>query len=435
MHGAPTAVRAALACLLLILAGALVGAQGGAPAVPPPGADQAARQRAVQMAFAGHEGSGTAWLPGDTPLFGLHQRAGSWELMWSGSLFAQYVHDAGDRGRSGSGSVNWGRVLARREAAGGRFGLRAMLSAEPWSIDGCGAPNLLATGGTCGGEAVQDRQHARDLFLELAAEYERPVRGALRWQVYAALAGEPALGPVASAHRTSSLLNPRAPITSDRLDASPASSGVVTAGVFTTRWKAEASAFSGRDGDDTRTDIDLAALDSFSGRVSFAPGPSLVLQVSGGRVEDVVAAGRTSASATYHRRLGAYGVWATTAAWGRRTESGAATHAFLVESTAILEEVDTVFARVEVVEKTSQDLDVPGGATFTVTKGQAGYTHYLPAWRGISAGLGGSVSAAVVPAALKGVYGARVIPGAGVFLAIRGAPHGLPPAPPGRAPE
>jgi hypothetical protein len=36
--------------------------------------------------------------------------------------------------------------------------------------------NQLATGETCEGDTIHDRQHPHDLFMELAGEYDRPRR-------------------------------------------------------------------------------------------------------------------------------------------------------------------------------------------------------------------------------------------------------------------
>jgi hypothetical protein len=390
---------------------------------------------AAAMAFAGREGSGTAWLPGETPMYGIHQEAGGWQLMWHGNAFAQYLSEGGDRGRDQAGSVNWIMGMARRGAAGGRLGLRGMLSLEPWSIPGCGYPDLLATGETCGGEAIHDRQHPHDLFMEMAAEYERPIRGSLGWQVYGALAGEPALGPVAFPHRTSAMPNPVAPIAHHWLDATHITFGVVTAGVYDGRWKAEASVFNGREPDEHRADLDLAALDSFSGRFWFAPHPSMAIQVSAGRLHEAepghesgprVDVDRVTASLGYHRRLGARGIWATTLAWGRNLESGEATHAGLVESVVTVNDLDTVFARLEVVEKSAHDLDIHGtDEAFTVSKLQVGYTRYLGPWGGLSPGIGAAVSVGIVPRELEPFYGKRANPGGAVFVTLRPAAHGM----------
>src|SRR5665213_3799234 len=65
--------------------------------------------------------------------------------------------------------------------------------------------------------------------------------------------------------------NPMVPIGHHWQDASHESFGVATAGVFTRRWKFEASMFNGRDPDENRWNFDLNTLDSYSGRVIFNP--------------------------------------------------------------------------------------------------------------------------------------------------------------------
>ena len=53
-----------------------------------------------------------------------------------------------------------------------------MVSLEPWTINGCGYPDLLASGEICDGDAIHDRQHPHDLFMEIAAECDRSLAGA-----------------------------------------------------------------------------------------------------------------------------------------------------------------------------------------------------------------------------------------------------------------
>jgi hypothetical protein len=385
--------------------------------------------------FPAREGSGTAWLPETTPMYGLHRRAGAWELMGHGNVFAQFLYEAAgdDRGGAQAGSINWVMAMARRNIGAGRFGLRTMLSLEPATIPGCGYPDLLATGEVCDGDAIHDRQHPHDLFMEVAAEYERPLAGAMRWQVYAGLAGEPALGPVAFPHRLSAMPNPIAPTGHHWLDATHITFGVVTAGIFTPRWKAEMSVFNGREPDENRWDFDFAPLDSVSGRFSFAPSPALVLQASAGHLTEAEAGHgleprvdvqRVTASATYHRQLRTASVWATTVGWGLNEEDQEATHSVMVESSVTLDDRHVWYGRTEVSGKAAHDLDVhDSDDVFTVGKLQGGYTRYLAPRRGFSAGFGGEVSAAVVPAFLAPRYGNRVNLGLGFFVTLRPAAH------------
>ncbi len=103
-------------------------------------------------------------------------------------------------------------------------------------------------------------------------------------QFYGGVAGEPALGPVAFPHRPSALSNPLAPIAHHWLDASHITFGVLTAAIVDPRWKLEGSLFNGREPDEDRYDLNLAALDSFSGRVTFLPTPRVAVQFSAGHL-------------------------------------------------------------------------------------------------------------------------------------------------------
>src|SRR5262245_58444832 len=46
------------------------------------------------------DGSGTSWLPDETPMYAVHSIAHGWTLMGHGNAFLQYLHDSGDRGHS-----------------------------------------------------------------------------------------------------------------------------------------------------------------------------------------------------------------------------------------------------------------------------------------------------------------------------------------------
>src|SRR2546430_11854926 len=108
-----------------------------------------------------------------------------------------------------------------------------MLSAEPWTIGSRGYPLLVQSGESYQGAQLHDRQHPHDLFMELAALYERAVARNLGFSLYLAPVGEPAVGPVAFPHRPSAADDPLAPISHHWQDGTHITFGVVTAGVFT----------------------------------------------------------------------------------------------------------------------------------------------------------------------------------------------------------
>jgi hypothetical protein len=312
------------------------------------------------------------------------------------------------------------------------------VSLEPWTIRGCGYPDLLASGEACAGAAIHDRQHPHDLFMELAATYDKALAGDVRLQVYGGPVGEPALGPTAFPHRVSAMPNPLAPITHHWFDATHIAYGVVTGGVYGQRWKAETSVFNGREPDEHRANIEFHALDSISGRVWFLPTKQWAMQVSAGRLTQAepgdhggprVDVTRLTASATYHRALRPGSLWASTVGWGRNQEPGtAATNALLAETSVTFDDRDTWFGRVELSGKSAHDLAIEGleaEEVFTLAKVQAGYTRYLSGWRGLKPGVGAHVSAGLVPESLKPFYGRRVNLGAGVFLTIRPGAAGM----------
>ncbi len=378
-------------------------------------------------------GSGSSWVPDSSPMYMAYTQSGAWQWMTHGTLFVQYLNDAGPRGREQLGSINWLMVMGRRSVGKARVTVRGMVSAEPWTIPGCGYPDLLASGERCEGEPIVDLQHPHDAFMELTIGFDRPLTSTTRWFVYGGAAGEPALGPVAFPHRLSSTANPLAPVSHHWFDSTHVAFGVVTGGVFGERWKAEGSAFNGREPDEARRDFDLGPLDSASGRLSWAPTSDVVLQVSaahlreaepGHDLEAATDVTRLTASVIVQKALGSGGWWASTLAMGRNHERGGTSQFVMGEASVTWRERDVLFWRAEVGTKTTHDLSLnrPPEA-FTVAKVQTGYSRFLPARGGFQPGLGVTVTAGIVPDALASTFGQGVNGGCGVYLVLRPARH------------
>jgi hypothetical protein len=333
-------------------------------------------------------------------------------------------------------------LMARRNLAGGRFGIRTMFSAEPWTIPGCGSLSFLSTGEVCRGDTIHDRQQPHDFVMELAADYDRPLRGEWRWQVYAGLAGEPALGPPGYSHRASALANPFAPMTHHWLDSTQVTFGLITVGVHNQRWKVETSAFNGREPDESRADLDLGAFDSAAVRVSFLPTDRLALQLSGARLREVRTdfglrspdpITRLTASAMYNVPLGGNSIWATTLAYGANhahdiTASGildATTSAALLESSITWSARHAVFGRGEVAGMPAHHLHAfeYGTSVFPVGKIQFGYVRHLHTMKGLVPGIGGTFAISLLPEELAPRYLGRTAPSFAVFFSLHAARH------------
>ena len=359
------------------------------------------------------EASGTSWQPDTTPMGGVMQMGASWMTMWHGIANLTYDEQGGPRGDSKTFSSSMLMWMARRALPGGALGLRLMVSADPL-MGKDGYPELFQTGETADGvHPLIDRQHPHNLLMEAAGSYslDLPARQAL--YLYAAIAGEPALGPPAFMERFSGEDSPEAPLSHHWLDSTHVTYGVLTGGYQWDRIKLEASAFNGREPDQYRYDVELRALDSWSARLSCNPLPDLALQVSTGRLaspeqlEPTVAIRRTTASVSLNRVLTAV-QWQTTLAWGHnQPDVGAASSAWLLESALRLADVHTIFGRAESVGK--DELFTPGqalfGPTYTIEALSLGYIYDFLRWGRSYIGLGAMGTVYRYPAVLNPVYG------------------------------
>src|SRR5438270_8044973 len=163
------------------------------------------------------QAAGTSRNPPSAPMSMVMLQSGKWSGMLHGQAFFNHTNDSGPRGGEKTFSTNWFMASASRPLMGGTIGLRTMLSLEPATISSRSYPELFQTGETAFGEQLIDAQHPHDFFMELAAEYVRPIGRATAY-VYLAPAGDPAFGPVAFPHRASAEELPQAPLTHHELD-------------------------------------------------------------------------------------------------------------------------------------------------------------------------------------------------------------------------
>jgi hypothetical protein len=415
------------------------------PAAKKPAAEKPAAMAGMQpsRAHAGHDmmsgplsismdrmGSGTTWIPDAVTLPSRHKMFGQWEVMAHGFVFGQYDHQSGPRGDDQIGSLNWTMLMASREFAGGHFQARTMLSLDPATVTSKGYPLLLQTGEVFGGEALHDRQHPHDFFMELGVLYQRELNKRMAWSLYAAPSGEPALGPVAFMHRPSAMDNPAAPLGHHWQDATHVSFGVVTAGIFSRRWQLEASAFNGREPDEHRWNFDPIRLDSYSGRITVNPTTNWSLTGGYGYLKSPealhpdVGMHRITASALHGREIGSEGQAATAIIWGMNHPGGnsKATHSVLVENETIIDAKNTIFGRGEFIQKKAEDLALNGiepETRFNVGALQLGYIRELARVRWATIGLGGAGTLNFVPGSLESAYGSRNPVGTFLFLRLR----------------
>ncbi len=387
-------------------------------------------------------GSGTSWQPEASQMHATHVALGRWTLMVHGSAFLMYDWQAGPRdtaqakyarGGDQTALLDWLMFAATRPFLGGQLHLRTMFSTDPFEVSGAGYPELLQTGEFYKGVHIHDIQHPHNLFMELAALYERPlVANTLGLSLYVAPAGEPAVGPVAFMHRPSAQNDPFAPISHHWQDATHITFGVVTAGLFTRAVKLEASSFNGREPDQNRTHLEFRdVFDSYSARLTVNPGARWSLsswyayfaRPEGGFLPNMRRYGASILATLPH---GKSGQWASALIWGANApiiyERGSSS--VLLESNLDLDELNAIFGRVEYVRKQAHDLlpltGVPAKTLYDLWVVALGGRRVVVNAAWLSVGVGFRGAANIVPPSLEIWYGgSRVLMGGAVYLTVQ----------------
>src|SRR5580692_4793663 len=215
-----------------------------------------------------HTASGTSLEPASNAPPMLMRMSGKWMEMLHGEVGVVEQQQTGPRGRDKLFSVNWVMPMAQRTTAHGQWTFVGMFSLEPATITGRYYPELFQQGETAFGKAIVDGQHPHDLFMELAAIYDRKLGASSLLTLYAAPVGDPALGPEAFPHRMSAESDPLAPLAHHLQDSTHIAYDVLTGGITVQRVRIEASGFHGREPGENRWTIEAGALDSWSARLA-----------------------------------------------------------------------------------------------------------------------------------------------------------------------
>jgi hypothetical protein len=381
-----------------------------------------------------HASSGTDALPNSTRFEMPMWQRGKWMLMIHGAAFLNDIQQSGARGADKFFSTNWVMPMAQRKfGRSGTLTFRTMLSLEPATVSRRRYPELFQQGETAFGKPIVDGQHPHDFFMEVAALYDYKLRENTLLSIYVAPVGSPGLGPAGYPHRASAAEDPLAPLGHHLEDSTHIANDVITAGIAYKNIRLEASGFHGQEPDEDRWDIDAGRIDSWSTRVTFNPGQNWSMQYSVGQLAGPEAlfpnetVRRMTASLTYNRPIHA-GNWTSMILWGRNQslEDGNVGNAYLLESTLRFLNSNTVWTRIENVDRTNELLSQTGPlpAGFVeryFTRVQAytfGYDRELGHTSHISTALGGQLTAYGVPAALSASYESHPF-GAVVFLRLR----------------
>lgn len=354
-----------------------------------------------------------------------------WMTMLHGYAFLTFNRQGGSSGDRQFESENHFMLMSMRRWWGGRLSLIGTFTLEPATIPPGGYPLLFQRGETYQDVLLVDRQHQHDLFIQLAARWERQLSERVGLGVYLAPAGEPAVGPTAYPHRLSASVNPMSPLAHHNQDSTHQSSDVVTVSLGVPKVTFEASVFHGAEPDDKRWNIDQGSLDSYAGRLTLRPGGGFVFQVSAarrGNPEELEEGDQTrqTASAEYVRRTPG-GFLAAALIVGRNLLPEGPEWGNGLEATWKFGGKNHLFGRVESVDrdlfelinKRQRPVGVEPDRT-TVQAATAGYMRNVPLGifrDGVDSGLGAAVTFYRFQSVLEDTYGHNPV-SAQLFLKV-----------------
>jgi hypothetical protein len=377
------------------------------------------------------DGSGTSWLPDETPMYMYMVHGKKWMHMFHGSFFARYnkqdLFNKGSRGGSQFDVPNWFMYMAQRKVgSNGLFAINTMFSLDPFTVGAGGYPLLYQTGESYQGHKLVDRQHPHDLFAELSVAYTQRVAKNTDISLSVGMPGEPALGPPVFMHRISAINNPDAPLSHHYADATHITFGTATLGFRYKNVKLEGSIFTGREPDEHRYDFDKPKFDSYSVRLSVNPSKEWALQVSNGWLKSPEEAerddnvNRFTASAIHTKALGESSYVATTLVYGQNRHHGKTQPAILLENSLQLNKT-AIYGRYEYVKKDAGELDLetlfPGDPNFTINAVTLGTNRILTTIKQTNLTVGLQATLNASPKALRPLYGTAPV-GFQVYLRI-----------------
>lgn len=383
----------------------------------------------------GHEAASAPAVGNPDPMAAMEKMEpmDHWMTMLHGYAFLNVNRQGGPSGDRDFESQNHVMGIAMRSWLGGKLSLLGTFTLEPATIPVAGSPELFQRGETYHGILLVDRQHPHDLFVQLAAAWEKALSPGAKIRLYVAPWGEPALGPVAYPHRLSASENPTAPLAHHNQDSTHIAADVVTLGFSLPLVTLEASGFHGMEPDENRWDIEQGRVDSYSARLTVRPFTGLSFQLSSGHLEhpEAVEAGnqtRTTGSVTYEKATHG-GFLGATLIVGKNQTPGGPEWGNTLEGTWKFEDRNFLYGRLERVDRDLYELihkqqrpeGVPASRT-RVDAGTLGYVRdfdFLPA---AETGLGADLTLYRFSSALNPVYGRHPI-SFHVFLRIRFGTH------------
>ncbi len=296
--------------------------------------------------------------------------------------------------------------------------LDLMLTSDLWTVPKNGTLQLFQIGEThADGTPFIDAQHPHSspimgLTLSDTIVLDQADKSDLK--LFVAPRGESTDGPIAYMHRITGMVNPDTPLGHHiGQDVGHISSTVIGESLKLGGFHIEASTFNGMEPDPTQVDLPIRTPDSYACRLIQEFSPNVMLMASYAYVNNpepgIANDNRYSASFYTHVPLSEAWTWHNTLIYGGITNIDYAS--FLnstLEEFALVSEKMAVYGRVEVLQRTPNQLGIPGlpdpNSGRWVTAISFGYSHQVVAWDGWELRAGAEVSNDRTPAEYSLTY-------------------------------
>lgn len=341
-------------------------------------------------------------------------------LMLHGYGFFEAIAEEGvDRGRADFSGPNMFMADLGTSVGDVQYlNLDAMLTTDLWLVPKTGTPELLQIGETqADGTPFIDAQHPHSspiMGLTLSDTIALDQSDKSNLKLFVAPRGESTDGPIAYMHRLTGMVNPDTPLGHHiGQDVGHISSTVLGESLKLGGFHIEASTFNGMEPDPTQVDLPIRTPDSYAFRAIQEFSPQVMAMASYAYVNNpepgIANDSRYSASLYTHVPLSDAWTWHNTLVYGGITNIDNAT--FLnstLEEFALVTEKMAIFGRVEVLQRTPNQLAIPGLSNPNtgqwVTAITLGYTHRVADWDGWELRAGASVTNDQLPSDYQTVY-------------------------------
>jgi hypothetical protein len=373
--------------------------------------------------------------------------ANAWAWWFTANATLAYQNEGSKRGDTQVGLRDWEMFTLLKGSGATIWTFSAMTTSAPFTLGGNGAPQLLQSGGTYRHAFVHDRTHPMPALMRLDGQWHYSFSPSRSVSVSAGPVGAPALGPDPWQHRPSTAGDFAAPLGHHWQDATHQSFGVVTAGGGLGRLQVETSLFNARESDEDHPVVDFrdARLDSWSARVRWAVGDGIDAAAWTGwlakphRLDPATNMHRRGASLAVRRASPWHGEWSSLLVVAQNVHyHGVGSHHLLhkepgdppymkarnvmAESSLDIGSRNTIFGRVEYVEKNGEELGFLGGnlmVAYPVKSLVLGASREVAQRWSHSVDVGARGTLNFIPESLKLTYGTTAPKGVALHLRLR----------------